>query len=328
MKRGIMKNSRTKKSRATRLVSLGIVMAAASAASACSAAGEDEGNSPLNAEGALTSSGPIFPDDSPRESCDLNVPLTCPANATFTIEHSSNYWKGKKTETLTTPLVAAIESNRAQRMWCQAPSDFVTVIRNADVNLPRGVTAKLNADGSQVVFSKRVSALAFDPPMLDLYFAGREVCSIDCSSGGPRVKDCFGGPNDEMLAGKVTVNGTSRKVSFTGRVHGNPQPNPETNRLEISCDLALRRDFLAVNVRNRPNDVIATSGGKFVRGYDLKGTSLQSACHGLSSYTCQPANGSQDTRGLPQCISDRTTACVNTFSLPDPCKQREFEIPR
>jgi hypothetical protein len=242
----------------------------------------------------------------------------------FTIEHPSDYWKGVKTETLNTPLVAAIESNRAQRMWCQAPSDYTVLVKSRSVDLPRGVTAKLNSDRTGVVFSKRISPLAMVPPTANDFAAagnGFTYCGTDCSDTAPLPKGCSSNFSKEMMKGKVTVNGKSTNVYFKGRVHGEPTLNRETNRLDITCALTLRRDFLSVNLRIRPNDVIGTSGVQFKRGYDLKGSALSGACHGLASYTCQPDGVSRDTSGLPKCISDRRDACISTFSAPDPCKK-------
>ena len=216
-------------------------------------------------------------------------------------------------------------------MWCQAPSEYVAVLKARSVDLPRGVTAKLNSDRTGVVFSKRVSPLAMVPASPNDYpaaVAGVTYCGIDCSDKAPAIKDCTANFSKDALKGKVTVNGKSTNVSFTGRVHGEPKLNPETNRLDVTCALTLRRDFLSVNLRNRPNDVIGTSGGQFVRGYDLKGSALSGACHGLASYTCQPDGASRDTSGLPKCVADRKNACISTFSAADPCKKREVNLPR
>jgi hypothetical protein len=255
----------------------------------------------------------------------MNVPLTCPSNATFSIEHASDYWKGVKTDTLSSPLAAAIESNRAQRMWCQATSEYVAVVKARSVDLPRGVTAKVNSDRTGVVFSKPVSPLSMVPssPSDQVAFLnGIRYCGIECSDTAPKIKDCTPNFHKGNLKGKVTVNGKSTNVTFNGRLHGEPKLNPETNRLDVTCGLTLPRDSLSVNLRNRPNDVIGTSGGQFMRGYDLKGSALSGACHGLASYTCQPDGASRDTSGLPKCVADRRNACISTFSAPDPCKKR------
>lgn len=137
----------------SRFAMLAMVLATAATAAARGPAKDEPTSAPMMNAGELaTGNGPIFPDNAPAESCQQNVPLTCPSSATFTIDHVSDFWKGTKTDTLSTPLVAAIESNRAQRMWCQAPSDYVVAIKTPSADLPRGVTVKLNSERNGVVF--------------------------------------------------------------------------------------------------------------------------------------------------------------------------------
>ncbi len=251
----------------------------------------------------------IFPDDTflPRQSCDLGVPIDCPSTMTYTVQHMANLATHEMRVATFSRAMSAVLN--ASTIACK-PADFVAIVKSESVVVPDDVTVSMLPDHSMVAFSRSIP---------DGH--GSMTCGIDCTAGGPVPKRCAQtGLTDAHFRATVTVDGTTRTAQMDSTVDGNPVPDPTSRRLDVNCRVTLRGELMETRVRSRPNDVISTSGNRFVRGYDLHDTALRNACSSLANMSCQPGSGQQHLDGLGECIQSNADHCVSVFSNADPCK--------
>jgi hypothetical protein len=294
-----------------------IAVLAALSSTGCLQSTEEEGGSPEEGGSSVQAEQVIFPDDTflPRQSCDLGAPLDCPSTVTYSVQHMVNLVTHEMRVANFFRPMSAVLNNRT--ISCR-PADFVAIVKADSVVVPSGVTVSLLSDHSMVAFSK---------PIPD--GRGAQTCGIDCTAGGPVPRGCAQtGLTSAHFRASVTASGSTRSVQMESTVDGNPVPDPVTRRLDVNCRVTLRGALMETNVRNRPDDVISTSGNRFVRGYDLRGTPLRSACSALANMSCMPSSGEQHLEGLGECIQSNTDRCVSTFSHADPCVSGPISVIR
>jgi hypothetical protein len=269
----------------------------------------------------------IFP-ESPRESCDLGTDLTCESMVNFNLTTKTSLKTGSTQSRAISVTAAAAISADGRSMHCQPASSIDTPnVAGYSIYIPNGTTYSESADGTSVVFNPTINALNLVPPNPAGMF-GANICGLVCDGEAPMSNfksGCQRFYSDSLDDGSVTINGRTRTVELNGRIQGLDY-DERTGLLGQTCSLTLAPQFVQTQVVTRPDDVIATSRGRFVRGYELTGAALTNACNALANKTCVCTG--QRCEGLGQCIEDYTDTCVEAFSQPDPCIRRDPEDPR
>ena len=258
----------------------------------------------------------IFPDDSPpSESCDLGLPLSC-GTTTWSVEYTTDLiTRTRRTSTFGRSNNASISggSSRGANLLCTATTDFVmTNVHAAGALVPRD-GYQVRADRKGVDFFPRLSSRKTVPA---LGGPERPICTLWCSPDG-NVGGCNALSDTEAWKARVIGPGVNKTVTLTGTVD-RVVYDDTLQLLQVYCRLTLPRNQM-VTSRRRPDDVISTSGSRFVRGYELTGTSLRNACSALASLECLPTDPRHPDGIVELCINPRTETCVSDFSRPDPC---------
>lgn len=260
--------------------------------------------------------GPIFPDDElPQYSCALGIATSCPSTINFSINAPINFISGQhQTRAISQTAVAAISAD-GSTIQCQISSAHqITNIPSVSVFLPSGVSAVRNAANTGVYFrdarnrSVEVKGSAFAPH-------GPDACAILCDLDNPEATVCNDPPPTSHDDATITVDGRTRSVDMLGQVE-TLHTEPLTDETIPTCKLTLPADRVAVRKNARPRDIVGVNRGRFVRGFELRGAALQTACADIANRVCA---------GNASCASARTTECVQEFSGPDPCNS---SVPR
>jgi hypothetical protein len=265
----------------------------------------------------------IFPDEEgpPSESCDLGLSLTCPSQSN-TLQHATSFITGTRRTTSFNRSVAAEISSDSLDMMCRATSDYVvTGIVSLGANVPAGISVTPRSDGKGVVFSSTFNALNLVPPDASGVY-GTEICGIACSPDAT-ISGCDG-PRfaSGTFTGQLSVNGgPPRDVELVGSLD-TYHHDPKTGVFSMTCKLTLPKSRIAT-YQDRADDVISASGDRFVRGYELGGTSLTNACRNIGLGLCTPKttdnNGGIDWQAVELCADAVQAECVGDFSQDDPC---------
>jgi hypothetical protein len=254
----------------------------------------------------------------PQDSCALKLPLACPSATPWSITYVGSMFTGTTTTaTFDRGSVAGFTAN-AERELCTANQDIViTGIVHRGARLPRGVTAGIAPDGKSVRFSSPLPAGAMVPPA-----SGDNTCALFCDDTAATAPGCNRGLTVSQNF-KATAPGRSSTVRASGAVD-TFSVNASTGEMRMTCKWTIPRALLSTTPSRRPDDVIATSNGSFLRGYDLSGRSLDAACQRISAdFLCSPGNPSDgtDTSGpYQECIDSTSASCRSVFRGPDPCK--------
>jgi hypothetical protein len=283
---------------------------------------EASGTADQNADGV------IFPPDSPHESCDLGTDLTCESMVNFNLTTKTSLKTGATQSRAISVTAAAAISEDGRSMHCQPASNIDTFnVTGYSIYIPNGTTYSETNDGTAVVFSPTINSLNLVPPNPNGMF-GAKTCGLVCDGESPQsnFKDgCQPFYRDTLDDGSIRIDGQTRTVELNGRIQALDYDD-QTGLLQQTCSLSLMPKNVRTQIVTRPDDVIATSRGRFVRGYELTGSALTNACASLASKTCVCTG--QRCDGLGQCIEDYTDSCVEAFSQPDPCIRRDPEDPR
>jgi hypothetical protein len=263
--------------------------------------------------------GPIFPDDEqPTYSCALGIPLTCPSMVNFHFSARNSYVVDSRTNRAISSTAVAAISDDGSTIRCQPSSATeVTGIPHLGVTLPAGVFAQANAANTGVYFrdsggrSVRVKRAQFSPQPS----SGQDACALLCDMESPDSTACPNFPASTIDNATITIDGRSSAIDMNGTV-ASIVPNPLTGITATTCKLSLPANRVAVQVHQRPTDVIAVKRGRFVRGFELSGQELRDACAAISTKICA---------GVSRCITSETNRCVAEFEGPDSC---DFPQPR
>ncbi len=244
----------------------------------------------------------LIPDDGPPgESCQFNVPTSCPQSysLSYPLRPFDEANSPRRTQTFAREVEADLTWNGTHLLCVGEDEDFVTdSFVLASTTLPFGTVANEGANG-----------VTFNPPIGGVNAQGDGGWSgIYCSAtaqGGVAIK-----------TGTLEAPGFgSRSVPLQG-FYDHTEFNEQTREVSVFCRYRLDGNQLS-HWRNRPNDMISTDGSRFVRGYDLSGSALQGACSALASSTC---GGGPNSAGIHICLENETQGCVNDFSqFSDPC---------
>jgi hypothetical protein len=275
-------------------------------------AAEDTGNATDNLD------GPIFPDEEfpPGDSCAVPVPLTCPFSIGYSLSARASFVNDLRVDrSVSQSLVAAITPD-GSTIQCQPGQPFViSDVPTLGVFLPSGVTATPNGDNTELIFSAEVDGTRMSPA-----FPNKAFCSLTCDKDSPdTAARCPRGIDIAIDDATVQIDGQrARLIDLDGTIQST-RLVPGTGRTDTVCRLTLPPSRVATQISRRPNDVIAVSGRRFVRGYELTGQALRDACAAISSATCE---------GDGACTANATERCVSDFRRPDPCIRTDVPSPR
>lgn len=260
---------------------------------------------------ASEANGPIFPpDDTPQYSCALGVAPSCGSRINFGFKARSSWVRETYSERIISDTAVAVISGDGSTIHCQPASGVeVRDIPSRTVDLPDGVTEAIDSANKGVYYYRGrdivpVSGSLFQPLLRDPACAS--VCDLDSLT---LPTPCPAQPVPTADDAQITYNNTTTRIDMDGQVqeHGT---DPLTGITSLTCRMTLPANRIKLGVNTRPRDFIGVSRGRFVRGFELKGAALQTACADISNRVCN---------GNAQCATTKTAECVNEFAQPDPC---------
>jgi hypothetical protein len=254
----------------------------------------------------------------PQDSCALKLPLSCPSTAWQVTYKNSLITESTTSATFNRGSVAGFTAG-AERELCTANQDIVIAgVAQYGAFMPAGVTAEISPDRKSVQFKGGVVP---NNLLIPAKTGPVGVCSLMCDRSAQSTPGCRRNPpGPETVA--VSAPGRAYNAQAVGTVD-TLTVNAATGEMHMTCKWTIPRAGLTTTPSRRPDDVIATSNGSFLRGYSLSGASLDNACQRIAAdFLCSPGNPSDgtDTSGpYQECIDTTSASCRSVFRGPDPC---------
>lgn len=261
--------------------------------------------------------GLIFPDDAPRESCDLGTSLSCPNTTSWQMKYATSQRIGTTSTAFIVRNNAAGFSANAVNHQCTATSDYTVsgvIGYEGTVQIPNDMDYVTLPDNRGIQFVRKsdghVQAINF-------------LCGMSCDSRMQRLhyadgSECNPPPTDAAAHQIATIKGggVTRDVRLAGTVDRVDRLN---GQITLYCKMTLAKSQMFTAPDKRPNDVISTSGRNFRRGYEFTGNALTNACHNFANLRCTNQPGG--------CQATAKSECIASFSQPDPCVSVPFPQP-
>ena len=282
---------------------------------------DEENTDVADEQGAI-----IFPDD--PDACETPAPLACPRN--FSLLSPG---KGHTLFKFGKPQTISVLDDHGENV-----TEFLGGAATAKLNQS---TISCSRNGAFTVSNTSpptapFAATTFTAPwlLMEDRLAFGSTFFVNGAKGGLTFSAPTRAGNDGIYCSDASITKpfpgvgllsdspfASRYVQLVG-VYDHFTYDAQQGKVGVYCVWFLRNDQAFVN-RTRPSDIISTSGERFVRGYELTGNALASACSNIAGLECIPSQQptSQEAAGIASCISTSANACITRFSRPDPCRR-------